>query len=123
MDEGQTFLFPGDENDHLWMVVSDPRRNAGQVVIVRFLSFRDGLEETLILTSGEHPFVKHNTCVDYAAALLVSDTTLEELRKAKRLKLKQDLSPKLLADIREAASRSRIPLKCEKVLEDQGLLG
>jgi hypothetical protein len=61
--------------------------------------------------------------VDFAAALLVADAKLEGLRKAKRLKLKPELGPKLLARNREAVSRSRIPLKCEKVLEDQGLLG
>ncbi len=122
MEEGQTFVFPGAADDHLWRIISDPQKDAGQVVMVRFLPFREGVEETLIVQSGDHPFVKHDTCVDYAVALIVTGAQLEALKASKRLKPKPDLSPKLLADIREAVPRSRIPLKCEKVLEDQGLL-
>jgi hypothetical protein len=61
MDEGQTFLFPDAADDHLWMIISDPKKNADEVVIVGFLSFREDLEETMIVMSGDHPFVKHNS--------------------------------------------------------------
>jgi hypothetical protein len=120
--EGNTFLFPYASDDHLWMIISDPDKDPEKVVILRFLSYQEHYEQTYIAQSGDHPFVKHNTCVDYAAAILVTNSKLEELKTSKRLKLKKDLSPQLLANIREAVPRSRIPLECEKALEDQGLL-
>jgi hypothetical protein len=121
VQEGNTFLLPGEE-DHLWMVISDPVKDLENVIVVRFLSYQEYTEQTCILESGDHPFVKHKTCVDYAGAGLVTDARLEELKSRGRLKLKANLSPLILAKIREAVPRSRLPLECEKVLEDQGLL-
>jgi len=122
VQEGNTFLFPNAEDDHLWMIISDPAKDSKNVVILRFLSYQDYQEQTCIVESGDHPFVRHKTCVDYAAAMLVADSKLEELKLSGRLKLKANLSPRILASIREAVPRSRIPLECEKALEDQGLL-
>ena len=84
--------------------------------------YQEYYEQSFIVHSGDHSFVTHKTCVDYAAAMLVTDAQLEQLKKDGRLKLKKDLSPALLAGIRDAVPNSRIPLECEKALEDQGLL-
>jgi hypothetical protein len=120
--EGNTFLFPNASDDHLWMIISDPQKDASKVVILRVVSFQEHYEQTYIAHTGDHPFIKHKICVDYASAMLVTDAELEQLKGNGRLKPKQDLSPKLLAESREAVPNSRIPLECEKSMEDQGLL-
>jgi hypothetical protein len=75
------------------------------------------------LYAGEHPFIKHATYVDYAAAALTTNSNLESLKKSGHLKLRnRDLSPALLAKIRAAVPLSQIPLECEKALEAQGLV-
>jgi hypothetical protein len=104
------------------MIISDPAKDSKNVVIVRFLSYQDYQEQSCTLESGDHPFVKHKTCVDYAGAILVADSKLEQLKASGRLKSKANLSPIILAKIRDAVPVSRIPLECEKALEDQGLL-
>jgi fumarylacetoacetate (FAA) hydrolase family protein len=122
VQEGNTFLFPNASDDHLWMIISNPEKDSQKVVILRLLSFKDYYEQTFIAASGDHQFIKHASCIDYASAILVTDLELENLKADGRLKLKTDLSPMLLSKIREAVPRSRISLECEKALEDQGLL-
>jgi len=125
MTEGNTFLFPKSSDDHLWAIISDPARNPHRVVVVTFFTFHDCDYEqnACVIYSGEHPFIKHATYVDFAAAFPTSDARLESLKTSGQLKLKKhDLSPALLAKIRGAVSVSQIPLECEKALEAQGLL-
>jgi hypothetical protein len=72
---GATFLFPGAD-DHLWMLISDPLVNSNAVVIVCFLTHQQQYDQACVLTGGEHPFVKHATCVNYPGAKV---TTLAKL--------------------------------------------
>lgn len=121
MNAGDTFLFPGVE-DHLWMIISDPAQDDVRLVVTFFLSYQPRYDQSCVLNGGEHPFVKHPTCVNYPGARLVSDARLEQMKAAGALKLKEPLSPDLLALIRRCADRADIPTECYDVLRRQGFV-
>ena len=75
MNAGDTFRIPepGTSLDsHLWVVISDPAVDPVRVLIVNFTTRRQDSDHACILQAGEHPFVHHETCVNYAGAKAVS---------------------------------------------------
>lgn len=122
MKSGDTFLFADGSDDHLWMVISDTDQDPEQLVIVRFLSWQPKCDQACVLSGGEHPFVKHATCVDYPAATIASNRKLEELRARNKLKPKSPLSPELLELLRLRALDGDITTRCITLLGEQGLV-
>jgi hypothetical protein len=116
MRSGDTFLFAdGREDDHLWMVISDTDQDPQRLVIVRFLSWQEKYDQACVLNGGEHPFVKHATCVDYPAARIALNTELEALKERGKLKLRSPLSAELLkpfAIAQSTATSSRNASRC-----------
>lgn len=121
MKPGDTFLVPGVD-DHLWMVVSDPRADADKVVVVCFISWQSHYDQACIVNTGEHPFVKHATCVNYPGARVESDGLLERLKLSGKLRPKEPLSDQLLGRIRKSAERADIPTEAYQILRDQGFV-
>ena len=78
MTAGETFLLPGLD-DHLWMVLSDPAREPN-LVVVFFLSWQPQYDQACVLQAGDHPFIKHSTCVNYPGARVVADAKLEAMK-------------------------------------------
>jgi hypothetical protein len=68
--EGDTFLAASRTGDtkHLWLIITDPRLNGGQVIIVNLTTQKKDSETTCVISPGEHPFVKHSTVVNYQDA-------------------------------------------------------
>lgn len=123
MKSGDTFLFgDGREDDHLWMVISDTAQDPDRLVIVRFLSYQPHYDQACVLDGGEHPFVKHATCVDYPAARIVSNQALEQLRQRNQLRVKSPLSQELLTLIRTKSLDGDITTECIALLGAQGLV-
>lgn len=56
---------------HLWIVLTEPEGDPLQVVIVNLTTKRSGSDETVVLKVGAHPFIKHETCVNYSDAQIV----------------------------------------------------
>jgi hypothetical protein len=119
MRAGETFLLPNDD-DHLWAIISDPVVDPQRVVVVLFVSWTEKYDQACVLNGGEHPFIKHPTCVQYPGAALVSDATLEARRQSGELKMKAPLSPDLLALIRQRADRADLRTRIYEVLREQG---
>ena len=67
---GETFFLSGthDTEPHLWIVLTDPEGNPGEVVVVNLTSQRPGSDATVVLQRGDHPFVRHDTVVYYGDA-------------------------------------------------------
>ncbi|HEY8666083.1 MAG TPA: hypothetical protein VIL86_05435 [Tepidisphaeraceae bacterium] len=123
MNAGDTFLFPGGADDHLWMIISDPAVDPQKVVILKFVSWQERYEQTCIVRAGEHPFVKHDTCVSFSSARITEDANLQSLQSTGRLVMKQPLSAALLGRIRAAVMDSDgIPAECVTALVDQGVV-
>jgi hypothetical protein len=82
MNAGDTFRIPqpGTTLDsHLWVVISDPTADEENILIVNFTTSRADSDKACILKPGEHPFVAHETCVNYAGAKVVSKANLDLL--------------------------------------------
>jgi hypothetical protein len=121
MKAGDTFLLQlADE--HLWVVISDPSLNPQRVLVVNFTTWRQYHDQACILDRGDHPFVRHRTCVNYPSARVATDADLEEVRAAGLLHLHDPLSDSLLQRIRAAVRASRMKLEHVQVLVDQGLI-
>src|SRR5205823_6097959 len=123
MEAGTTFL-RADNDRHLWILISDPAVDPDQVLIVNLTSVDERKEKVCLLHPGDHPWIRHETCVNYADAVV---TTVGKLRAAKdggAIILQELLSAGVLQRIREAAmSSTRISLDHADILINQRLVG
>jgi hypothetical protein len=123
MEAGDTFFFKVDVDSHLWMIISDPSIDRDNVILVSFTTLTDEKEAVCVLNAGEHPRVKHATCVHYQKALKVSMTQLAELERKQLLDFQPRLSRELLQRIRNSAADSRrFPEEMYEVLLSQDLI-
>jgi len=67
LTKGDTFLIrtgPNLDDYHLFVIVSDPNLTSDETVLcVNFTSTPK--DKSCIIKAGEHPFVKHDTYIDY----------------------------------------------------------
>ena len=68
---------PGQDIPHLWVILTEPERETGRVIIVNLTTKRPHSDVTVVLQPGAHPFVQHETVVNYADARLVEIGHLE----------------------------------------------
>jgi len=126
MNAGDTFRIPqpGTSLDsHLWVVISDPVVDAERVLIVNFTTRRKDSDPACILQAGEHPFVHHETCVNYAGAKVVSGAQIQTLLQRGLLSSHIALSDALLKRIRDGVAASeRMSLDHADILIEQGLI-
>src|SRR5205823_2432203 len=59
-------------DDHLWVIVSDPTKDAQRVLLISLTTAAPHKESVCLIQAGEHPWVKHETCVAYDKAKVVS---------------------------------------------------
>jgi hypothetical protein len=122
MEAGTTFL-RADSDKHLWIVISDPAVDPDQVLLVNLTTVDDRKEKVCLLHSGEHPWIRHETCVNYADAVVTTVTKLLAAKDAGAIVLQQPLSAAVLQRIREAAMDStRISLDNADILINQRLV-
>jgi len=126
MKAGDTFRIPqpGTSLDsHLWVVISDPAADAVNILIVNFTTSRADSDKACILQPGEHPFVKHETSVNYADAKILSKATIELFLNKGLMITHAAVSAALLKRIRDGAAASeRMSLDHADILINQGLI-
>jgi hypothetical protein len=123
MRAGDVFRFIGIADIHVWMVISDPRRDPSRVLIVNFSTWEPHLDQACILDAGEHPFIVHRTVINFARARTATDANLQLIHAAGRLEFLDPLSAELLKKIREATMLSTsLPLELADILLDQELI-
>jgi hypothetical protein len=62
---------PGQAVAHLWVLLTDPDAATDEVLVVNLTTQRPHSDTTVILNSGDHPFVRHATVVNYFDVRLV----------------------------------------------------
>ena len=124
MNSGDTFLHRGEDHvEHLWVIVSDPNQNQQKVLIIHVTTFETYKEDVCLLDVGDHPRIKHASCMAYNRARLVSLDKLTELRDSRLIAPQASVSADLLARIRSGANQSKLlKLKYQALLEEQGLI-
>jgi hypothetical protein len=123
-DAGDAFRAADSAVDaHLWFVISEPRLDPREVLIVNFTTWKEGCDPACIVEPGEHPFVRHRTYVRYRAAQSRSLAQLAALLIKNLLVREEPASPELLARMRHGAGISRfIKIGRRELLRAQGLI-
>ena len=104
-------------------MISDPAVDPEKILIVNFTTSRADSDKACILQAGEHPFVHHETCVNYAGAKVVSKANLELLVHKGLMVTHGSVSAAILKRIREGAANStRMSLDHADILINQGLI-
>lgn len=85
---------------HLWFILTDPDTETGQVVATMVVTNRQHTDKTVVLQAGEHPFIKHGSCVDYGGARLLKVSRLQAGLKTNQCRPEPDMSKELLARVR-----------------------
>lgn len=86
-------------------------------------SFDITKEEVCLINQGEHPFVKHKTCIDYSKAKHATSSQLDTLLAKKQILQTSSVSEELLGRIRKGASISEdLPQRYKKLLRSQELI-
>lgn len=72
LHRGSTLLLPGTHQDpekcHICVVLNEPRDSDGrQILYVPIITAKRKHDKTCTLDVGDHPFIKHKSCVHYAA--------------------------------------------------------
>ena len=66
MKAGDTFTLKDKSVDsHLWVIVSDPAVDEERMLFVSMTSYDVTKEKVCLLDVGDHPFIKHKTCIAY----------------------------------------------------------
>ncbi|MGA2067936.1 MAG: hypothetical protein ABSG86_23405 [Thermoguttaceae bacterium] len=120
MNAGESFFF--EFSEHLWIVISDPSLDGSHVLVANVSTDR-GHDPACILQPGDHPFVKHRSCIRYDKCCLWRNADLERLVSSGRIRPQEPISAELLARVREGAGNSDfIALGCRQLLAEQGLI-
>lgn len=89
---------------HLWVVAAGPTLRL-EYVIFNFTTYWDGCDSTCVLQAGDHPFIKHLTCVAYSRGKLLPESLTTS--KAHSFAWKTPVSPPVLLRIQQGAIGSR----------------
>ncbi len=124
MKAGDTFLFKDKAVDgHLWIIISDPDVDEHRVLFESMTSYDITKEKVCLLDVGDHPFIKHKTCIAYEFAKAAPLKNLITLRDRGLLEMSQPVSAELLEWIRQGVSLSRrVNVEHVNLMIEQGLL-
>jgi CTP:molybdopterin cytidylyltransferase MocA len=77
---GDTFLAQPNSSSkpHLYVVISNPENNAGNVIHVNLTSKKEWSDCSCVLQPGDHPFVTRETVVNYASATMCEAVYIDQ---------------------------------------------
>jgi hypothetical protein len=91
--------------------------------MVSITTWKPKEESCCIIKAGEHPFVKHKTCVRYKDARIASAGQLLTLVDRSQMIKREPVSVELLARIRGGATQSDyLPEESRQLLQEQGFI-
>ena len=124
MNAGDVLRF--QYSSHLWVVISDPAKDRGSVLLANFSSIKSGVQcdPACILNPDDHEYIRKPTFVYYRHAQVLSDSELERRISCGQASCPYPpVSAGVLKRIRDGASASRfIKRGHRQLLEDQGLI-
>ena len=76
---GETFMLPkpGQETEHLWVLITNPNPATHEALMVNLTTQRPHSDTTTILNLGDHPFVQKPSAIFYADARAVDTRLLD----------------------------------------------
>ena len=122
MEAGDTFI-RGDADKHLWVILSDPKVDREKVLLVNLTTLDARKEKACILQPGDHPWITHDTCVNYGDSVVTTLANLNAAKDGGAIKMHPRVSPIVLKKIRDSALESeRMSMENADILTDQGLV-
>ncbi|HVA47944.1 MAG TPA: hypothetical protein VNH11_16360 [Pirellulales bacterium] len=107
----------------MWIIISDPDKDAENVLIVNVTSWRADKDQTCLVGPGDHPLIEHNSCINFHGSRVYPDQHLNWLFNGDKIVLHEPLSPAVLQRVREGAVLSpRMKLAHGQILLAQGLV-
>lgn len=107
MNAGDAFFINDRSVDtHLWIVISDTKKDPGRVVMVSITTYESYKENVCLLEAGDHPRVVHKSCVFYRETRMTTLETLQGLRDRGSLSVQPAVSESILSRIRDGVSKS-----------------
>lgn len=99
---------PWDDRRHLFIVVTDPTIHPEGLLLMPCLESRTPHTRDLScrLQPGDHPFVRHESVVNYRDAVVIGPAGLDALIASGHAKRKEPLRPEVLARVVEGAHAS-----------------
>jgi hypothetical protein len=104
---GRAFLLSGGQVSapHLWFVLTDADAS-GKVITVMLRSAKPYTDKTVVLNVGDHPWIRHESNIDYGTARPVPKTKLIDANNGSRLVIQADMSKELLQKVRDGLLKS-----------------
>jgi hypothetical protein len=102
-------------NLHLWIVLTEPHAPDFQCVIVNLTRQQSRSDTTVVLRSGDHPYITKDSVIRYGDALIVDARDLDGLLKKHAAKGLDRCSPNLLKRILDGAIAS--PFTSKKIAD------
>ena len=89
---------------HIWIVLSDPARTGGRIVIVNFTTLRENtVDVACILVPSDYPLLKHPSTVAFSRHRSGVASALEAAVHRSEFAVLQPVSPAVLRRILDAA--------------------
>jgi hypothetical protein len=113
---GTTFLIPtpptfDPDKKHLHILIA-VEQSTDRGLMVNFTTVKDRSDKSCVVMTGEHPFLKHQSVVNYADSKIVSLLALENGLSKRVITPHEPVSPELLKKIRDCGLKSpAIPIK------------
>lgn len=76
---GDSFMLPkpGQETEHLWVLITKPDPVASEAIMVNVTTQRPHSDTTTILNVGDHPFIQKPSVIFYADTRMVNTGLLD----------------------------------------------
>lgn len=109
---GESFLIETNIKDgqvtaHLFILILNVEAKTGNTIIVNIDTIRNrNYDQTVIVKAGEHPFVKHDSFINYSRARIRSVGDLRQLIDSGCARLRETCSTTLLEKICSGILRS-----------------
>jgi hypothetical protein len=77
---GETWMLPkpGQETEHLWVLITRPDPASSEAIMVNVTTQRPHSDTTTVLNRGDHPFIQRPSVVLYADARTVDTRLLDQ---------------------------------------------
>jgi len=86
---------------HLFIVITDPDKDRNYLIVPVVTLKNDWQDKSCTLKKGDHPFIKHESCINYAKAKKLNYTEIYNgIQKGIFIK-KEDVSPEVLKKIQD----------------------
>jgi hypothetical protein len=100
---GRAFVLAGGPvgKPHLFFVLTDPDPKTKKVIVVMLVTAKRYTDKTVSLVVGDHPWVRHDSDVEFGTARPMPLSKLAQALRRADLHLQEDLSAPILEKIRQ----------------------